>query len=173
MGVEQASLTQMNAGTLFWFTLPLTFTLGIWLPGYIYVWAGFCFWAGFAWTAVHRNIHDEQGYWYAWILCPWLLIVKWNHLKHHENPRIRYGGMFWFLVDPLFGTCGMIGIPKGFLRLIRGFSLVRRFQRMIHLGENVPNSHFPRHQAIDYPKWDGGVIIACSCGRIFGPDQCE
>src|SRR3990172_313066 len=73
MGVEQASLTQANSGTGFWFTLPLTIPIA-WLWGWSFLvcWAATCFWAGCAWTAVHRYIHGEPGYWYAWLLCPWL-----------------------------------------------------------------------------------------------------
>lgn len=105
MGKEQASLTQANVGVGFWYTLPFTLTVTyFWLPYYLVAWALVCFWAGFAWTAVHRNIHGEEGYWYAWVLCPWLPIVKWNHLLHHKNPKTRYGGMFWFLTDPVAGT---------------------------------------------------------------------
>lgn len=97
MGTEQASLTQANAGTGFWYTLPITVPIAwFWGWSFLVCWAATCFWAGFSWTAVHRHIHGEPGYWYAWLLCPWLPLVRWNHLRHHANPRGHYGGMFWF-----------------------------------------------------------------------------
>lgn len=105
MGTEQASLTQLNAAIGFCFTLPLSLPIA-WALGWSFVgvWAEFLCWAAFAWTAVHRNIHGERGFWYAWVLCPWLPIVKFNHLRHHANPKARFGGMFWFLTDPIAGT---------------------------------------------------------------------
>ena len=105
MGEPQASLMQSDVAVGFWYTLPVTLAVScLWSPAYLLAWATVCFWAGFAWTAVHRNIHGEPGYWYAWILCPWLPIVRSNHLLHHRFPRTRYGGMFWFLTDPIAGT---------------------------------------------------------------------
>ena len=105
MGVEQASLTLINSWQLFLYTLPLTALL-TYIIGWTYfiTWTITCIWASFAWTSVHRNIHNEKGYWYAYILCPWLPLVRWNHLRHHKNPRKNYGGMFFFLTDPFMKT---------------------------------------------------------------------
>lgn len=105
MGANQASLTQSDVAAVFWFSLPATLAMYYWVsPAFPVYWIGFLFWAGFAWTAVHRNIHGESGYWYAWLLCPWLPLVRWNHLRHHANPKRGYGGMFWFLTDTFAGT---------------------------------------------------------------------
>lgn len=104
MGTEQASLTQTNVGIAFWYTMPFTLVVEWLSPGFLFTWMAICFWAGFTWTAVHRCIHGERGYWYAYLLCPWLPIVRWNHLRHHASPRRGFGGMFWFLTDPLAGT---------------------------------------------------------------------
>lgn len=105
MGTEQASLTLKNSLQLFVYTIPITalFTYSI---GWVYLicWTVTCIWASFAWTSVHRNIHDEPGYWYAYLLCPWLYFVRRNHLKHHDNPKRNYGGMFFFLTDPFMRT---------------------------------------------------------------------
>ena len=101
MGENQASLTQSDVAIVFWFSFPLALLLG---PTFTLCWAGMLFWAGFTWTAVHRHIHGEPGYWYAYILCPWLPLVRWNHLKHHANPKRNFGGMFWFLTDTVAFT---------------------------------------------------------------------
>ena len=101
MGVDQASLTQRNAWYGFLVTLPLTLpTAWLWGWSFLACWALTIFWAGFAWTAVHRHIHGEPGYGYAWLLCPWLPLVRWNHLRHHRNTKVGYGGLFFFLSDP-------------------------------------------------------------------------
>lgn len=102
MGVEQASLTQKNTSWGFIATLPITIPVALfWGWSFLLIWGLTCFWAGFAWTAVHRRIHNESGYWYAILLCPWYPLVKWNHLKHHNNPKRNYGGMFFFYTDTL------------------------------------------------------------------------
>lgn len=105
MGVSQASLTLLNSAQLFFYTLPITFVF-TYILGWTYLlcWSIMCLWASFAWTSVHRSIHDEPGYWYAYLLCPWLPLVRWNHLKHHKNPKKNFGGMFFFLTDPIMRT---------------------------------------------------------------------
>lgn len=105
MAEDEASLTQTNVGSVFWLTLPLTIPIAwVWGWSFICCWAALLFWAGFTWTAVHRHIHGEPGYRYAYLLCPWLRAVRWNHLRHHACPRRAYGGLFFFLTDPIAGT---------------------------------------------------------------------
>lgn len=107
MGQHQASLSLRNVAEVYLLTSPATLAIG-WLLGsgsaFGICWALFLVWSSFAWTAVHRNIHGEPGYWYAWLLCPWLATVKWNHLRHHANPKRGFGGMFWFISDVVMGT---------------------------------------------------------------------
>lgn len=105
MNEAQASLTQSDVGIAFWYTLPINLGISC-LVGwqFLVAWALVLFWAGFTWTSVHRWIHGEPGYWYAQVLCPWAWTVRWNHLRHHRNPRKCFGGMFWFLTDTVMFT---------------------------------------------------------------------
>lgn len=54
------------------------------------------------WTAVHREMHDPRGRWFAGTR--YYRFVHANHKLHHERPGGNFAVVFPPLMDVLFGT---------------------------------------------------------------------
>lgn len=54
------------------------------------------FYHSYAWTKIHRQIHDLETNWFCklWLKPSMFSQLKRHHLKHHENPKKNFGVVY-------------------------------------------------------------------------------